>query len=136
MIGLSGMTNFPPTNWIACPSDGMALPLYDTFMSMFLSGLSLQLREWKRITHPASQDTSEALKSARNYFVGVRASIAGFPGFLVERARLFSRAMKNMQYVGVPARPAVVNKVFARGKAPNAGGDVVRRPASFWEFTE
>jgi hypothetical protein len=40
-MGLSGMTNLPPTNWIACPSEGMGLPLYDGFMSMFLCGLSL-----------------------------------------------------------------------------------------------
>jgi hypothetical protein len=41
MMGLSGMMNLPPTYWIACPSDGMALPLYDGFMTMFLCGLSL-----------------------------------------------------------------------------------------------
>src|SRR5579863_3082153 len=55
MMGLSGITNLPPTYWIACPSDGMGLPLYDGFMSMFLCGLSLQQREQKRITHPAAR---------------------------------------------------------------------------------
>src|SRR5579862_1017064 len=52
MMGLSGMINLSPTYWIGCPSDGMALPLYDGFMSMFLCGLSLLWREWERITHP------------------------------------------------------------------------------------
>jgi hypothetical protein len=39
MIGLSGMENLPLEYSMALPLDGMALPLYEVFMAMFLSGL-------------------------------------------------------------------------------------------------